>query len=80
MNEAATRKRLIDPKLTQDGWDETNPEVRVEPEYIIGPGKINASGKKQTAIKADYLLLYKSRKMAIVEASLPITLKLFEKS
>lgn len=68
MNEAATRKRLIDPKLTNDGWDESKPEVRVEPEYIIGPGKINASGKKQTPIKADYLLLFKSRKMAIVEA------------
>ena len=68
MNEAATRKRLIDPKLSKDGWDESNPEIRVEPEYPIGPGKINASGRKQTPIKADYLLMYKSRKMAIVEA------------
>jgi type I restriction enzyme R subunit len=68
MNEAATRKRLIDPKLTSDGWDESKPDVRVEPEYTIGPGKINASGKKQTPIMADYLLMYKSRKMAIVEA------------
>ena len=68
MNEAATRKRLIDPKLSKYGWDESNPEVRVEPEYPIGPGKINASGRKQTPIKADYLLMYKSRKMAIVEA------------
>ena len=68
MNEAATRKRLIDPKLTQDGWNEANLDVRVEPEYIIGPGKINASGKKQTPIRADYLLFYKTRKMAIVEA------------
>lgn len=69
MNEQDTRAELIDPKLKEDGWDnKKNPDAKITREYPIAPGKINASGKKQTAIKADYLLLYKSRKMAIVEA------------
>lgn len=69
MNEAETRAELIDPKLKENGWDnKTNPDVKVHREFIIAPGKIKASGGRERAVKADYVLSYKNRKLAVVEA------------
>lgn len=69
MNESETRAELIDPKLREDGWDgKLNPEVKVHREYNITAGKIRASGGREKALKADYVLSYKGRKLAVVEA------------
>jgi len=69
MNEAETRAELIDPKLKENGWDgKENPEVKVHREFPIAPGKIKTSGGREKALKADYVLAYKTRKLAIVEA------------
>jgi len=69
MNEAETRAELIDPKLKEDGWDsKTDPDVKVYREYIIAPGKIKASGGRAKPVIADYVLAYKNRKLAVVEA------------
>src|SRR5438477_8805496 len=69
MNEAETRAELIDPKLKENGWDgKTNPEVKVHREYHITAGKIKATGGRNKPLIVDYLLTYKSRKLAIVEA------------
>ena len=69
MNESETRAELIDPQLKQDGWDsKTNPGVKVHREYMIAPGKIKATGGRNKAVIADYVLAYKNRKLAIVEA------------
>jgi len=69
MNEAETRAELIDPKLKENGWDsKANPDVKVHREFIIAPGKIKASGGREKPLKADYVLAYKSRKLAVVEA------------
>lgn len=69
MNEAETRAELIDPQLKQDGWDsKTNPEVKVHREYVIAPGKIKATGGRNKPVIADYVLAYKNRKLAVVEA------------
>lgn len=69
MNEAEKRAELIDPKLKENGWDsKTNAEVRVHREYHITAGKIKATGGRNKPIIADYLLTYKGRKLAVVEA------------
>lgn len=69
MNEAETRAELIDPKLKDDGWDpKAFPGVKVHREYPITLGKIQASGGRAKPLIADYVLSYKGRKLAVVEA------------
>src|SRR5690242_769882 len=69
MNEAETRAELIDPKLKEDGWDsKSNPEVKVHREYHITAGKIKATGGRNKPLIVDYLLTFKGRKLAVVEA------------
>ncbi len=69
MNEAETRAELIDPKLKENGWDgKANADVKVHREYHITAGKIKATGGRNKPIIADYLLTYKGRKLAVVEA------------
>lgn len=69
MNEAETRAELIDPKLKENGWDpKVNPEVKVHREYLISAGKIKASGGREKALKADYVLKYHNRMIGVVEA------------
>jgi type I restriction enzyme R subunit len=69
MNEAETRAELIDPKLKENGWDsKINPEVKIHREYSITIGKLIASGGRNKSLIADYVLAYKNRKLAVVEA------------
>jgi type I restriction enzyme R subunit len=69
MNESETRAELIDPKLSENGWDsKVNPEVKVHREYHITLGKIKATGGRNKPVIADYVLAYKGRKLAVVEA------------
>ncbi len=67
MNEADTRAELIDPKLTQAGWGDVA-ESRVQREYNINAGEIRTGGIRTGQMKADYVLAYKNRKLAVVEA------------
>jgi type I restriction enzyme R subunit len=66
MNEADTRAELIDPQLKASGWGEG--ESRVHREYNINAGEIRAGGIRTGQLKADYILSYKNRKLAVVEA------------
>ncbi len=69
MNESETRAELIDPKLKENGWDaKMNPDVKVHREFHITAGKIKATGGRQKPVIADYVLSYKGRKLAVVEA------------
>ena len=69
MNEAETRAELIDPKLKENGWDgKANPDVKIHREYIIAAGKIKATGGRKKPVIADYVLTYKGKKLAIIEA------------
>jgi type I restriction enzyme R subunit len=69
MNEAETKAEYIDPKLKEDGWDtKTDADIRIHREYPITDGKLKSSGGRETPLKADYILAYKSRKLAVVEA------------
>jgi type I restriction enzyme R subunit len=67
MNEADTRAELIDPQLKLAGWGDIA-ESRVQREYNINAGEIRAGGIRAGKMKADYLLIYKNRKLAVIEA------------
>ena len=69
MNEATTRRELIDPKLSECGWGQnitTGSAVVAEHEFT--DGRLMGNGQRGKRKKADYLLIYKSQKLAIVEA------------
>lgn len=67
MNEADTRAELIDPQLAASGWV-TGGDIRVQREFNINDGEIRAGGMRKGQLKADYVLSYKNRKLAVVEA------------
>ena len=67
MNEADTRAELIDPQLKLVGWGDIA-ESRVQREYNINAGEIKAGGIRSSQMKADYVLVYKNRKLAVIEA------------
>lgn len=67
MNEAETRAELIDPKLKECGWGVVEGS-RILREYNITAGKIQTGGIRGKKIIADYILVYKGIKLAVVEA------------
>lgn len=67
MNEAQTRAELIDPKLVKSGWGVVEGS-KILREYYITLGRIQTGGKRANPLKADYVLVYKDRKLAVVEA------------
>ena len=74
LNEAETRAELIDPVLRETGWGVIEGS-RVRREYIT-PGRLQGSGKRGKPEIADYVLVYRNRKLAVIEAkkqALPYT-------
>ena len=67
MNEADTRAELIDPKIRAAGWGEVKDSV-VRREFPITKGEIKPGGIRAGILKADYILVYKNRKIAAIEA------------
>jgi type I restriction enzyme R subunit len=67
MNEAETRAELIDPKLKACGWGVVEGS-KVLREFHITAGKIQAGGGRAKKLTADYVLVYKGIKLAVVEA------------
>ncbi|TZF83915.1 DEAD/DEAH box helicase [Pedobacter sp. BS3] len=67
MNEAETRAELIDPKLKACGWGVVEGS-KVLREYNITAGKIQTGGGRGKREIADYVLVYKGIKLAVVEA------------
>lgn len=66
MNESETRAELIDPRLAESGWGKG--EAKVRREYHITAGKIQSGGKRGKPVIADYVLVYKNRQLAVIEA------------
>jgi type I restriction enzyme R subunit len=73
MNEAETRAEHIDPALKAAGWGVVEGS-RILREYPIAPGRIEGHGRRGQPLKADYILEYRNRKLAVNEA------KAFEKA
>ena len=75
MNESETRAEYIDPKLLASGWGDVDGS-RLLREFRITEGKIQIGGKRSNPEIADYVLIYKNRKIAVIEAkaeNLPAT-------
>ena len=67
MNEAETRAEHIDPALRAAGWGIIEGS-RIAREFKITHGRIEGKGKRGTGLIADYILFYKNRKVAVIEA------------
>jgi len=67
MNEAQTRHDLIDPAIHAAGWG-TISDSRIRVEFPITQGRILGQGRRSKPLKADYVLQYKNRNLAVVEA------------
>ena len=66
MNEAETRQELITPAIRDAGWD--GEECRIRPEFLISKGRLIGNGQRTSPLSADYVLEYKNRRIAVVEA------------
>lgn len=67
MNESETRAELIDPKLKACGWGVVEGS-KILREYHITAGKIQSGGGRAKKLTADYVLVYKGIKLAVIEA------------
>lgn len=67
MNEAETRAELIDRKLNACGWGVIEGS-KILREYNITAGKIQTGGIRGKKTIADYILVYKGIKLAVIEA------------
>jgi type I restriction enzyme R subunit len=67
MNEAETRAELIDPQLKACGWGVVD-NSKILREYHITAGQIKSGGIRGKKLTADYVLVYKGIKLAVVEA------------
>ena len=74
MNESETRAELIDPALKAAGWGVVEgSRVRRE---VITLGRLQGAGTRAKQEIADYVLVYKNQKLAVIEAkreSAPVT-------
>lgn len=67
MNEAETRAEKIDPALQAAGWGVVEGS-RIRREYPITPGRIEGLGRRGKPLAADYVLVYRNTRLAVVEA------------
>jgi type I restriction enzyme R subunit len=66
MNEAETRAELIDPALRAAGWG-VDADSRVRREQIT-LGRLEGAARRAKPEIADYVLTYRSHKLAVIEA------------
>ncbi len=67
MNEAETRAEYIDPALKAAGWGVVEGS-RILREHAITQGRLQGNGQRAKAEIADYVLVYRNTKLAVVEA------------
>jgi type I restriction enzyme R subunit len=67
VNEAETRAEHIDPALKAAGWGVVEGS-RVMREHGITLGRLQGSGKRSKAEIADYVLVHRNTKLAVIEA------------
>lgn len=66
MNEAETRAEHIDPALKAAGWGVVDgSRIRRE---VIAPGRLQGKGQRAKSEIADYVLIYRNTKLAVIEA------------
>jgi type I restriction enzyme, R subunit len=67
MNEAETRAEHIDPALAAAGWSVVDGS-RIRREYPITLGRLEGQGRRGKALSADYVLIYRNTRLAVIEA------------
>jgi type I restriction enzyme, R subunit len=67
MNEAETRAEHIDPALTAAGWGVVEGSA-VRREFRITEGRLQGGGVRAKPEIADYVLVYRNTKLAVIEA------------
>lgn len=67
MNEDETRAEYIDPLLKESGWGVVDGS-KVHRNFPITDGRIQVGGKREKPKRADYVLVYKNQKLAVIEA------------
>src|SRR6476620_1217529 len=67
MNEAETRAEHIDPALRAAGWGVVEGS-RIQREFQINLGRLEGLGKRTKPEIADYVLVYRNHKLAVIEA------------
>ena len=68
MNEQDTRFNKIDPLLHEAGWRGTVPGAKTLNELIFTDGRMLGMGQRGKRERADYVLEYMGRKLAVIEA------------
>lgn len=66
MNEAETEAEYIDPALKAAGWGVIDGS-RVRKQFPISKGRLIGNGQREKPLKADYVLQYKNRNLAVIE-------------
>ncbi|MDO8544877.1 MAG: hypothetical protein Q7S40_30905 [Opitutaceae bacterium] len=68
MNEAETRADHIDPALEAAGWGVVEGS-RIRREFPITLGRLEGGGgRRGKALTADYVLEYRNKRLAVIEA------------
>ena len=67
MNEQETRTEYILPALQAAGWGVVAGS-RIREEFPISKGRLIGHGQRSQPVKADYVLQYKNRNIAVIEA------------
>jgi len=67
MNESQTEFELIEPKLKESGWGVVEGS-KILKQFKINLGRIQTGDRRASPLKADYILSYKGRKLAVIEA------------
>ncbi|MDD4983552.1 MAG: DEAD/DEAH box helicase family protein [Candidatus ainarchaeum sp.] len=67
MSEDDTRAELIDPKLKESGWGIIEGS-KINRNFPITLGRIQTGNIRASPLRADYVLSYKGRKLAVIEA------------
>src|SRR4051812_32486126 len=67
MNETETRAEYIDPALKAAGWGVVEGS-RIRMEFPISKGRLIGHGQRSRPDKADYVLQYRNRYLAVIEA------------
>jgi len=67
MNESETRAEHVDPALKAAGWGVVEGSS-IRREFRITPGRLQGAGARAKPEIADYVLIYRNTKLAVVEA------------
>ncbi|NTX64920.1 DEAD/DEAH box helicase family protein [Myxococcus sp. CA051A] len=67
LNEAETRAEHVDPALRAAGWGVVEGS-RILREFQITQGRLEGHGRRSRAEIADYVLVYRNKKLAVIEA------------